>query len=64
MSVFIPGERVRILESEKDSEKIYVIKNMKKVRNGGILYLLKSLEEDSVLRLHYEDENFLLERVS
>lgn len=64
MSIFIPGERVRILESEKDSEKIYVIKNMKKVRKGGILYLLKSLEEDSVLRLHYEDENFLLERVS
>jgi hypothetical protein len=54
MAVFNRGERVRIVESERDSDKIYIIKAMKKIRKGGILYLLKSLEEDPVLRLYYE----------
>lgn len=62
MSVFNRGERVRITES-KDLEKIYIVKKIKKVRGGGILYLLKSLEEDSVLRLCYENNESLLERI-
>lgn len=63
MSVFSRGERVRIVESERESDKIYRIKDMKKTKDGGILYLLKSLEEDPVLRLHYEGKESLLERI-
>jgi len=63
MPTFNRGERVRLTESEEE-DKIYIIKDMKKVRKGGLLYLLKSLEEDSVLRLYYEDKQSLLERIS
>ena len=63
MSVFNRGERVQIIESERDSDKIYIIKDMKKIRKGGVLYLLKSLEEEPVLRLYYEDNTSLLERI-
>lgn len=63
MSVFNRRERVRIVAQEVDSEKIYIIKDMKKIRKGGTLYLLKSLEEKSVLRLYSENEESLLERI-
>ena len=63
MSVFNRRERVRIVAQEVDSEKIYIIKDMKKIRKGGTLYLLKSLEEKSVLRLYYENKESLLERI-
>ena len=63
MSVFNRKERVRIIEPEIDSEKIYIIKDIKKIRKGGVLYLLKSLEEKSVLRLYYENQESLLERI-
>jgi len=42
---------------------VYKIKKINKIENGGTLYLLKSLKENAVLRLHYEEEEFLLERV-
>ncbi len=61
---FNQGERVRIVESEEQPGKIYIIKDIKKIRKGGVLYLLKSLEEDSVLRLYYENKESLLERIS
>jgi len=64
MHTFIRGERVRLLESDEQSHKIYIVKDIKKVRKGGVLYLLKSLEADSVLRLYYEHEGSLLERIS
>jgi hypothetical protein len=64
MLTFNRGERVRLLESDGQSFKIYIVKDIKKVRKGGVLYLLKSLEEDSVLRLYYEHEGSLLERIS
>jgi hypothetical protein len=57
-------EKVRIIESKRYSEEIYIIKDVKKVRKGGVLYLLKSLENDSVLRICYENNESLLERVS
>jgi hypothetical protein len=61
MSVFKSGERVRIVE---DNEfKVYKIKEIKKIRKGGILYLLKSLEKNSVMRLYYENKKLLLERI-
>lgn len=63
MSVFNRGERVRITESEREPNKVYIIKNMKKIRNRGVLYLLKSLEEEPVLRLYYENRKSLLERI-
>ncbi|TSA17932.1 MAG: hypothetical protein D4R72_03345 [Nitrosopumilales archaeon] len=58
------AEKVRIIESENNSEEIYIIKDVKKVRKGGVLYLLKPLEDDSVLRICYENNESLLERVS
>lgn len=62
MTIFNRGERVRMLEP--DTEKIYIIKDIKKVRKGGILYLLKSLEQESVFRLYYENKESILERIS
>lgn len=63
MSVFSKGERVRIVESEKNSDKVYIIKSIKKYSKGGTLYLLKLLDENPVLRLYYESEKSLLERI-
>ena len=63
MSVFNRRERVRIVESEIESEKIYIIKDIKKIRKGGVLYLLKSLEAKPVFRLYYENKESLLERI-
>lgn len=63
MSIFNRRERVRIVEPEIYSEKIYIIKDMKKIRKGGVLYLLKSLEEKPILRLYYENKESLLERI-
>ena len=64
MPRFNHGERVRLVESGEQPGKIYIIKDIKKIRKGGVLYLLKSLEEDSVLRLYYENKESLLERIS
>lgn len=63
MSVFNRGERVQIIETERESDKVYIIKAMKKTRKRGILYLLKSLEEKPIMRLFYEDKTSLLERI-
>jgi len=63
MSVFVRGERVRIIDPEKNSGIVYRIKDMKKIRKGGTLYLLKSLEKNPILRLYYEDKELLLERI-
>lgn len=64
MSTFNCGERVRILDSDNGHERIYLVKDKRKCRNGGTLYLLKSLEEKSVLRLYHEAGYSLLERIS
>jgi hypothetical protein len=63
MNSFDPGDRVRIIFSEREVGKTYVIKNIKKVRKGGFLYLLKSLDEN-IFRLYYEDKESLLEKIS
>lgn len=63
MSVFAKGERVRIIESEKNSDKVYIIKAIKRYRKGGVLYLLKMLDENPILRLYYENSKSLLERI-
>lgn len=62
MSVFSRGERVRIVESETKSD-VYMVKGAKKCRRGGTLYLLKLLDIDPVLRLYYETDKSLLERI-
>ncbi len=62
MSVFNRGERVRIKDFAK-SEKVYLIKGVKECEKGSTLYLLKSLEARPVLRLFYENEESLLERI-
>ncbi|MDE1830318.1 MAG: hypothetical protein KGI25_08345 [Thaumarchaeota archaeon] len=63
MSTFNRGERVRIMGQDCMSEKVYRIKEMKKCKKGGTLYLLKPLEENPVLRLYHEDSKSLLERI-
>lgn len=63
MNMFHLGDMVRITQSEKDLDNIYMIKEIKKVRKGGNLYLLKSLGDDS-LRLYYEHEESLLEKIA
>lgn len=63
MSIFSKGERVRIVEPEKNSDSIYIIKSIKKYGRGGTLYLLKLLDENPVLRLYYESDKSLLERI-
>jgi hypothetical protein len=63
MSIFSKGERVRIVDPETDSDKVYLIKSLKKYRKGGTLYLLKLLDENPILRIYYESEKSLLERI-
>ena len=63
MAIFTKGERVRIIEIEKNSDKVYIIKDIKKYKKGGILYLLRILDESHVLRLYYENSRSLLERI-
>lgn len=62
MSVFSRGERVRIIESKTKSD-VYIIKSVKKYRKGGTLYLLKLLDANPMLRLYYETDKSLLERI-
>ncbi len=63
MNSFKLGDMVRITDMEREEDKIYVIKEIKKIRKGGLLYLLKSLN-DNILRLHYENQESLLEKIS
>jgi hypothetical protein len=63
MSVFLKGERVRIIEQEEKSNSVYIIKKIKKYSKGGTLYLLKLLDENPVLRLYHESDKSLLERI-
>lgn len=63
MSVFRRGEKVRIIDRRKESYTTYSIKDIKKGKDGTVLYLLKS-QEDSVLRLYYESKETLLERIA
>lgn len=62
MSVFRRGERVRIVETGKTSQKTYTIKKIFKSEDGITLYLLKS-EKDLTMRLYYETEESGLERI-
>ena len=62
LSVFKSGERVRITAAD-EPKKVYKIKKIRATRRGGVLYLLKSLEKNSILRMYYEDKKLLLERI-
>ena len=57
---FYPGECVRILESNSDI--IYRIKKIKKSKEGTVLYVLRSLEDNSEL-LYYEGVNSKMQKV-
>ncbi len=63
MKMFDLGDIVRIADSQREFGRVYIIKKIKKIRKGGNLYLLKSLDED-VFRLYYENEESLLEKIS
>jgi hypothetical protein len=51
------------ITADSEPSKIYKIKKIRVTRKGGILYLLKSLEKNPILRMYYEDSKMLLERV-
>ena len=57
---FSPGECIRILESNSDI--IYRIKKIKKSKEGTILYVLRSLEDNSEL-LYYEGVDSKIQKV-
>ena len=63
MATFKRGEKVRIIDNRKKSYSVFTIKEIKKGKDGTVLYLLKS-QDDSALRLYYESRETLLERVS
>jgi len=63
MSIFERGQRVRIIESGKISQKTYIIKKIFESDDEPTLYLLKS-ERDPGLRLYYESEESGLERIT
>lgn len=63
VSNFKLGDMVRIPDSETEIGKVYMIRKIKKIRRGGNLYLLESFDED-VLRLYYEDDESILEKIS
>ncbi len=63
MSIFMCGERVRVVETGRNIRKTYVIKKIFKSDDGLLLYLLKS-ETDPALRLYYESEESGLERIT
>jgi hypothetical protein len=63
MSVFKRGERVRIIESGKNTKKTYIIKKIFESDDGMPLYLLKS-ETDPALRLYHETKESGLERLT
>ena len=63
MENFKQGEQVRIIESKKNSAIIFTINEIKKSRDGKPIYLLKSQDDESVLRLYYENGNSSLRRI-
>lgn len=63
MATFKRGEKVRIIDNRKESYTTFTIKDIKKSKDGTVLYLLKS-QEDSALRLYYESKETLLERIA
>jgi hypothetical protein len=63
MENFKKGEQVRIIEPKKNSTTTFTINEIKKSYDGKLLYLLKSQDDKSVLRLYYENENSSLRRV-
>jgi len=63
MPTFKHGEKVRIIEGGKRSDKTYIIKKIFESEDGVSIYFLKS-EKDRTLRLFHQDENTGLERIS
>ena len=61
-SRFYPGDLVRIVDPEKNSEIIYKIKKIKKSKQGTVVYELKSQSNNKDL-IYYEGTDSRLERV-
>jgi len=61
MSAFKRGERVRVIETGKNSDRTYVIKKIFESDDRIIIYLLKS-DISRALRLFYESDESHLER--
>ncbi|MGI0092607.1 MAG: hypothetical protein ACREA8_00735 [Nitrosotalea sp.] len=62
ISIFKPGERVKIIGEKEDSHKIYNIKKISRYQNEITLYILES-EFNQISRLYYETKNSSLERI-
>jgi hypothetical protein len=63
MENFKQGEQVRIIESTKNLSITFTINEIKESCDGKPLYFLKSQDDESVLRLYYENGNSSLRRV-
>ena len=64
LTKFKRKDQVRIIEDGKNSETCYTIRAIKKSTNGKLLYLLSSQDNESILRLYYENDYSMLSKVS
>jgi len=63
MTKFKRQDQVKIIEAGKTPEATYTIKAIKKSRDGRPLYLLRSEEDETILRLYYENDTSMLSKV-
>ena len=63
MTKFKRQDQVRIIEDGKNLETTYTINMIKKSRDGKMLYLLRSQDDESILRLYYENDYSSLSKV-
>ncbi|HJW19387.1 MAG TPA: hypothetical protein VJ571_02370 [Candidatus Nitrosotalea sp.] len=56
MTKFKRQEQVRIMEDGRNSRTIYTIIEIKKSRDGKLLYLLRKDDDESILKLYYKND--------
>ena len=62
MGILKEGEKVRIVDSEKKSNEIYVIKKIKTSKNDTVVYLLKTDSSNGHI-LFYDSKTSHLEKI-
>ncbi len=62
MGILKEGEKVRIVDSEKKSNEIYVIKKIKTSKNNTAVYLLKTDSSNGHI-LFYDSKTSHLEQI-
>ncbi len=56
MTKFKCQEQVRIMEDGKNSRAVYTIIEIKKSKDGKLLYLLRTDDDESILKLYYKND--------